>query len=227
MFRTVFSAVVAVGLCAGVATAADERVGDPYPLAADPVTGESLVEVAEPVVVIHEGRQIHFADQESASTFTASPAEYLAKVDQQIIAQQKPNYPLDTCVVSGEKLGSMGEPVDVVVGNRLVRLCCAGCEDQVRAEPDKYIEKLDAAVVKAQADTYPLQTCPVSGQQLGSMGEPTNYVIGTQLVKFCCGGCDAMLVQNPAKYLAKIKAAKPDACCPSTSPAEKAAPQQH
>lgn len=54
-----------------------------------------------------------------------------------------PPYLLDTCVVSGEKLGSMGEPIVIQLEGRTVKLCCAGCEDQLRADPAKYLAKLD------------------------------------------------------------------------------------
>lgn len=46
------------------------------------------------------------------------------------------------CPVSKEPLGSMGKPVKVVVGNRTVFLCCAGCAEDFRKEPDTYIAQL-------------------------------------------------------------------------------------
>lgn len=54
-------------------------------------------------------------------------------------------YPLDTCVVSGESLGSMGEPVDYFVEGELVRLCCDQCIDQVKEEPQKFLAKVAEA----------------------------------------------------------------------------------
>lgn len=56
-----------------------------------------------------------------------------------------PMYPIDTCVVSGEKLGSMGEIYVVDVRGRAVKLCCAGCEAQLLADPAKYLAMLDEA----------------------------------------------------------------------------------
>lgn len=47
------------------------------------------------------------------------------------------------CPVSNEKLGSMGKPYAVEVKGRKVFLCCQGCEDALRSEPDKYLEILD------------------------------------------------------------------------------------
>jgi len=63
-------------------------------------------------------------------------------------------YPLDTCVVSGEKLGSMGKPVVLKYQGREVRLCCGNCEQEFRKDPAKYLKKLDEAE-KAKAPEKP------------------------------------------------------------------------
>jgi YHS domain-containing protein len=47
------------------------------------------------------------------------------------------------CPVSKEKLGSMGKPYAVEVKGRKVFLCCQGCEDALRSDPDKYLAILD------------------------------------------------------------------------------------
>ena len=39
----------------------------------------------------------------------------------------------------------MGKPVDVVLGTRLVRLCCNGCVKELAKEPAKHLEKVSAA----------------------------------------------------------------------------------
>ena len=67
----------------------------------------------------------------------------MKKVQDQIIAPQKPGYPLDTCVISGEKLGDSS--VDTVIGSRLVRSCCEKCAAKVKADPQAAFAKLDAA----------------------------------------------------------------------------------
>jgi hypothetical protein len=64
--------------------------------------------------------------------------------------QPKKEYPLDVCVVSGEKLGSMGKPVVLQHEGREVRLCCAGCIDKFKQDPAKYLKKLDEAEKKKQ-----------------------------------------------------------------------------
>lgn len=46
------------------------------------------------------------------------------------------------CPVTGAKLGSMGAPPKVVVNGHEVFLCCDGCEEKLREEPEKYLAKL-------------------------------------------------------------------------------------
>jgi hypothetical protein len=54
-------------------------------------------------------------------------------------------YPLDTCLVSGEKLGSMGEPVVIIHEGREIKFCCDTCVPDFKKNPEKYLPKLDHA----------------------------------------------------------------------------------
>lgn len=54
-------------------------------------------------------------------------------------------YPLDTCVVSGEQLDSMGSPFVFVHEGTEVRLCCANCHKQFLADPEKHLAKIREA----------------------------------------------------------------------------------
>jgi len=51
-------------------------------------------------------------------------------------------YSLNTCVVSGEKLGSMGKPVSFVHEGQEIKLCCAECRKDFDKEPAKFLAKL-------------------------------------------------------------------------------------
>lgn len=189
------------------ATSADDTwSGDPYPLATDPVSGEALGD--EPVVIDHDGRELRFTNEANVEKFRAAPDEILAKLDQQIIENQMPYYPMTTCPISGDKLGGdMGEPVNLVYRNRLVRFCCKFCKGEFKKDPAATIRKLDAAVIAQQGEKYPLTTCPVSGQKLGSMGELVEMVVANRLVKLCCAGCKGKFMARPAEVLSEIDAA--------------------
>lgn len=57
------------------------------------------------------------------------------------------DYPLDVCVVSGKKLGSMGEPFVYNHEGTEVQFCCDGCLPAFKKDPSKYTAKLTAAEV--------------------------------------------------------------------------------
>ena len=61
-----------------------------------------------------------------------------------------------------------------------------------------------AAEAPPQAKPYPLTTCIVTGEALGSMGAAVSLVHAGQEVKFCCKGCIKDFKQDPAKYLKKL-----------------------
>jgi hypothetical protein len=51
---------------------------------------------------------------------------------------------------------------------------------------------------------YPLKTCIITDNDLGSMGDEQRIVYQGQEIKFCCKPCEAKFLKNPAKYLAKL-----------------------
>ncbi len=177
-----------------------------YPLDVDIVSGKKLG--LNPVVKTIDGREVRFTDEKNAKTFESDKATWSKKLDEAIIASQKPNYPLDTCLGTGKKLGSMGKVTDYVYENRLVEFCCDPCIKDFKADPAKYLSKLDQAVVEKQQKDYPLTTCVVSGDKLGEMGKPVDYVYGGQLVEFCCPMCKKDFDKDPAKYMTKISDAR-------------------
>lgn len=56
-------------------------------------------------------------------------------------ASVKP-YPKNTCVVSGNRLGSMGAPVTKTYGDREVKFCCKPCVAKFEKNPQKYLAAL-------------------------------------------------------------------------------------
>ncbi len=116
-------------------------------------------------------------------------------------------YPLNTCVVSGEKLGGdMGEPYVFTQDGREIKLCCKDCLKDFKKDPKKFEAKLDAAEKQAKKDhPYPLNTCVVSGEKLGGdMGEPVVFVADGREVKLCCRDCLKDFNKDRAKYMKKI-----------------------
>ncbi len=77
-----------------------------------------------------------------AGVFAAAP--WSAWAAEPKPAKTKP-YPLDTCVVSGEKLGGMGDPYVFVHKGQEIKLCCKGCLKDFNKNPDPYLKKIAEA----------------------------------------------------------------------------------
>ena len=89
------------------------------------------------------------ADHGAKQKKAGNPAEA------ELITKARASYPLKTCLVSDEPLGSMGEAtafVHKVAGqpDRVVFFCCDGCSDDFKASPAKFLKKVDDAA-KAKA----------------------------------------------------------------------------
>lgn len=57
-------------------------------------------------------------------------------------------YPLTTCVVSGEKLGTMGKPYVHKVDGVEVQFCCKSCLKDFEKNPKQFLKKLEEAKAK-------------------------------------------------------------------------------
>lgn len=63
------------------------------------------------------------------------------------------------------------------------------------------------ANVTASAPRYGGQkTCPVSGEELGSMGDPVPVSVSGQTVYVCCQGCAKRALADPAMTLSAVEA---------------------
>ena len=65
-----------------------------------------------------------------------APANHAGHSASMTVEEQK------VCPVTKAKLGSMGEPIPVQLASRKVWVCCGGCPDKLKAEPEKYLARL-------------------------------------------------------------------------------------
>lgn len=192
-----------IGVAPSVAAPTDSHPGV-YPLTTCAVSGTELG--GDQVILDHQGREVRLCGETCARAFEADAEAVLSRLDALIIASQSERYPLETCVVTGEELGAEGPPFELVHANRLVRLCCAGCQAAFEKDPAARLRALDAAVVAQQMERYSLSACPVSGQALGEMGAPFDTVVAGRLVRLCCAECLNELRADPAAALRALDA---------------------
>lgn len=107
---------------------------------------------ASPLVAQHQGHAGHGAAKQQETAATKGKLGKLTKAEKQSewAQQARANYPLDVCVVSEERLDSMGGAAEYayrVEGqpDRLVQFCCAGCDGDFADNPAAFLAKLDEA----------------------------------------------------------------------------------
>jgi hypothetical protein len=82
----------------------------------------------------------------------------VTKEDAVWAAKERASYPLDVCVSSGEKLGTMGKSAEYIYRvtgkpDRLVVFCCAGCDEDFLKDPEKHLATIDAARASKASDS--------------------------------------------------------------------------
>jgi YHS domain-containing protein len=63
-------------------------------------------------------------------------------------AEKAKPYTLDTCVVSGDKLGEMGKPYVFTYKGQEIKMCCKSCRKKFDKDPAKYVKKIEEAEAK-------------------------------------------------------------------------------
>jgi len=91
-----------------------------------------------------------------AAALIASPSTSRADGTNSVASAKPTPYPLDTCVVSGEKFGGdMGDPVVFIYQtngiNQEIKFCCPMCKPKFLKDPDKYMKIIRDAEAKVKA----------------------------------------------------------------------------
>ena len=179
-----------------------------------PVMGAKLGSMGDPIKV-KAGEQVIYLCCKSCQNKQLN-AEHWAKV-QDNIAKAQVNCPImDKPVTSKMK--------STIVKGQRVFVCCPPCIEKIHADPETALQKVNAnyvSFVKSEApknsDELQIQAqkiCPVTGEDLGSMGTPVKVKAGEQFVFLCCKGCQDK--QLDATHWAAVQAnlAKAQGLCP-------------
>jgi YHS domain-containing protein len=116
----------------------------------------------------------------------------------------------ETCPVMGDPVN---KNVKYEVNGRVFYVCCAGCAEVVKENPDLYLKPVEGEKKEGEKKKEPeflgkgngVDTCPVTGEPVdkalkGEVNGQTFYV--------CCAGCIDTVKENPAAYLKKSPAKK-------------------
>lgn len=115
-----------------------------YPLKVSVVSDAPLS--GTPLDFIWGNRLIRVNDESEKSRFLANPQPYFDRLTQAALDVRCADYPITKCPVQGRPII---EPEDglnaVVIGYRVVRVCCPPCGELVRERPNHYLPIIDLA----------------------------------------------------------------------------------
>jgi Cu(I)/Ag(I) efflux system membrane fusion protein len=106
-----------------------------------PVTGSELGSMGDPLPVKLASGQVWICCEGCQSPLEEQPGKYLPKLARVEWTVEEQGI----CPVTRAKLGSMGEPLAVEVANQKVWVCCGGCPEKLKAQPDRYLAALAPA----------------------------------------------------------------------------------
>ncbi|WP_417849338.1 hypothetical protein [Thalassoglobus sp.] len=100
------------------------------------------------------------------------------------------------CPVTGKKLGSMGAPIKVAVGEQKeeIFLCCKGCT-QKQINPQHWAT-IHTNIAQAQGK------CPVMQKPLPA--NPKWTITNGQVVYICCPPCSKKIAADPETFLGRV-----------------------
>ncbi len=98
------------------------------------------------------------------------------------------------CPVSGDELGTKGDPLKVKIGQEEIFLCCKECT-KGKISKELWI-KIHRNFAAAQG------ICPVMEKPLPANAKVT--MVNGQSVYICCPPCSKKIQANPRKYLTKV-----------------------
>ncbi len=176
-----------------------------YPFSTCVVGGEALDAKGKAFDGLVEGRLVRTCCEKCFGVLKNNPAPFMEKIDAAIIEQQLPTYPFEKCFVSDEDLDAADKPIDHIHGTRLVRFCCSGCKRAFNKSTEKFMEKLDAALIEKLIPLYPLKTCFISGEDLNVNGKPVDMLYGTRLARVCCKNCAKGFKRNPTSAMERLQ----------------------
>ncbi|GMV26684.1 MAG: hypothetical protein AMXMBFR58_27150 [Phycisphaerae bacterium] len=178
-----------------------ERRGDGYYLASCAACGGLLGTTGPAVTVLYQGREVIVCDQRCRAAFEAALPDAMARLDQVMIADQKPLYPTSFSIVSNRSLPD--DATEFIWMNRLIRVCDADEQSTFLANPEVFIQKLDRAVIDYRLPRYDIDKCLVQGVELDE-DSAVNVVVANRLLRVCCGDCAARVRNMPRSRIPNV-----------------------
>ena len=114
-----------------------------YPTNCSLIDGRPLGK--DPIAFIWGNRLFLAVDERDRAAILANPDAAVRTLNHLVVERQRPEYGMpDKCPVQGDILPNEAR-IDIVVANRMIRVCCGRCASVVRARPYQYLAMVEYA----------------------------------------------------------------------------------
>ena len=180
-----------------------------------PVSGAELGSMGEPIK-INAGEQVAFLCCKACQQNKIN-AEHWKTIQKRLAEAQ------GTCPIMEKAVDSSME--STVVNGQKIFVCCPPCIPKIQADPKASVQKVNASYTKfianekqAVSDRLHAKAqgiCPVTGQKLGSMGDPVKVKVGKEEHAFlCCKNCIGKKLSAEHWKTIQTNLAKAQGVCP-------------
>ena len=203
MKRLIASLIVTAVLSASAVAAQDDGTTPKGRSALVPQTTCPVVggKVNKEVYADYQGKRVYFCCAGCIDEFKKDPAKYVKKLEDSGVTLEKTPVPQTTCPVLG---GKVNKDIYADYQGKRVYFCCAGCIDEFKKDPAKYVKKLEDAGVTIEKTPVPQTACPVLD---GKVNKDIYADYQGKRIYFCCAGCVDEFKKDPARYVKKLEAA--------------------
>ena len=103
------------------------------------------------------------------------------------------------CPVMG---GTINKNLYVDADGKRIYVCCAGCVEKVKENPQKYIKELEDKGITLDKTPVLQTTCPVG---VGKIDKNLYVDADGKRIYVCCAGCVEKVKENPQKYIKELE----------------------
>ncbi len=162
-----------------------------------PVTKKEIKDIGTAPKMEYKDKTYYFCCAGCVDKFKADPEKYIKAEQGENQEHMSHSMHMEhkaavnkICPVMGNEIKDPEKAPKYEYDGKTYYFCCAGCVDKFKADPEKYIAKLNEKV-----------KCPVSGEEIKMADAAGSSQYNGKTYYFCCDNCKEKFNANPEKYI--------------------------
>ncbi len=146
-----------------------------------------------------DGKRIYVCCAGCIEKIEADPLKYIEQLEDKGITLDKTPVSQTTCPLND---GKIDKNLYVDADGKRIYVCCAGCIEKIKADPQKYIKQLEDQGITLDKTPVSQTTCPLNG---GKIDKNLYVDADGKRIYVCCAGCIEKIEADPQKYIEQLE----------------------